>query len=44
MEPPGITPDWQGLNNLFYKKKLNNVLKTSLSKTLLNIGRRLKGR
>ena len=43
-ESPGIKPDWQGVNNLFCKKKLNNVLKTSLLKTLLNIGRRLIGR
>ena len=43
LESCDIKSDWQGVNSLFCKKKLNNVLKTSLSKNLLNVGRRLIG-
>ena len=36
-----MKPGCQGVNSLFCKKKLNNALKTSLSKNSLNIRRRL---
>ena len=42
-ESPGIKPYWQRVNSIKCKKKLNNVLRTSFSKTLLNIGRRSIG-
>ena len=43
-ESPGIKSNLQVVNSLFLKKKLNNVLETSLSKNLLNIRRRPTGR
>ena len=43
-ESPGIKSNIQVVNSLFLKKKLNNVLETSLSKNLLNIRRRPTGR